>query len=217
MSKIKSLQKLTDYENINSVSELKEYLTLKPENKYEVDKNLRLRIEQAYNDKKMDEFDLIEMLLYITEDEDVKTDIRNTTYETNHSIITSFIHNYIIEFRQFPTMSIIANKINLSRQTIYNHFDNGIMSTNNRLLKGRNEVMTIKALEKLYLIGIEDNNPTALKHFIQLSGITANNTMQVNNYIQINNLKISNEDIKKLPFEDILEIENIVSKTLLMK
>ena len=39
MSKNKSLQKLTDYENLNSVSELKEYLTLKPENKYEVNKN----------------------------------------------------------------------------------------------------------------------------------------------------------------------------------
>jgi hypothetical protein len=217
MNKTKSLQKLTDYENLNSVSELKEYLTLNPENKYEVDKSLRLRVEQAYNDKEKDEFNLIEMLIYITEDEERKTDIRNTTYETNHSIITSFIHNHIIEFRQFPTMSIIANKINLSRQTIYNHFDDGIMSTNNRLLKGRNEVMTIKALEKLYLIGIEDNNPTALKHFIQLSGITANNTMQVNNYIQINNLKISTEDIKKLPVEDILQIEKIVSKTLLLK
>ncbi|PKV63650.1 hypothetical protein ATE90_0006 [Polaribacter sp. Hel1_33_96] len=41
--------------------------------------------------------------------------------------------------------------------------------------------------------------------------------MQVNNYIQINNLKISNDDIQKLPFEDILQIENIVSKTLLIE
>ncbi|PKV63651.1 hypothetical protein ATE90_0007 [Polaribacter sp. Hel1_33_96] len=118
MSKTKSLQKLTDYENLNSVSELKEYLTLNPENKYEVDKNLRLRVEQAYNDKESNEFDLIEMLLYITDDEDIKADIRNTTYETNHSIITSYIHNYVIEFRQFPTMSTIANNIKLSRQTV---------------------------------------------------------------------------------------------------
>ncbi|PKV66257.1 hypothetical protein ATE90_2720 [Polaribacter sp. Hel1_33_96] len=218
MSKTKSLQKLTDYENLNSVSELKEYLTLNPENKYEVDKNLRLRVEQAYNDKESNEFDLIEMLLYITDDEDIKADIRNTTYETNHSIITSYIHNYVIEFRQFPTMSTIANNIKLSRQTVYNHFNNGLITTNNRLVKGRNEAMIFKALEKLYLIGIEDNNPTALKHFIQLSGLTANNNaMQVNNYIQINNLKISNDDIQKLPFEDILQIENIVSKTLLIE
>ena len=215
MSKNKSLQKFTDYENLNSVSELKEYLNLKPENKYEVNKNLRLRIEQAYNDKEINEFNLIEMLVYIAEDEDAKTDIRNVTYETNHSIITTFMHNYIIEFRKFPTMSTIANEINLSRQTIYNHLNNGFLDANNKLVKGTNEVMSINALQNLYLIGIEDRNPTALKHFIQLSGlVSSNNAMQVNNYIQINNLKISNEDIKKLPFEDILEIENIVSKTL---
>ena len=201
MSKIKSLQKLTDYENLNSVSELKEYLTLKPENKYEVNKSLKLRIEQAYNDKEMNEFDLIEMLLYITEDECIKADIRNITYETNHSIITTFMHNYIIEFRKFPTMSTIANEINLSRQTIYNHLNSGFLATNNKLVKGKIEMMSFNALEKLYLIGIEDNNPTALKHFIQLSGLVSNiKTTQVNNYIQINNLKISTEDIKRLNF-----------------
>jgi hypothetical protein len=115
-------------------------------------------------------------------------------------------------------MSTIANETNLSRQTIYNHLNNGFLDTHNKLVKGKNEIMSINALQKLYLIGIEDNNPTALKYFIQLAGLVfTNNTMEVNNYIQINNLKISNEDIKKLPFEDILEIENIVSKTLLMK
>lgn len=218
MKQSKTLQKLTDYENLNSVSELKKYLELNPKNKYDVDKSLRNRVEQAYNDKESNEFDLIEMLLYITEDEDIKTDIRNTTYETNHSIITSYIHNYLLEFRTFPTMTTISNETNLSRQTIYNHLHNGFLNTNNKLIKGKNEIMSINALQKLYLIGIEDRNPTALKHFIQLSGLTANNnTMQVNNYIQINNLKISNEDIQRLPFEDILQIENIVSKTLLIE
>jgi DNA-binding phage protein len=214
MKKNKSLQKLTDYENLNSVSELKEYLTLKPENKYVVDKSLRLRVEQAYNDKKMDEFDLIEMLLYITEDEDVNKDIRNTTYETNHSIITTYSHNYLLEHRKFPTMSTIANEINLSRQTIYNHLNSGFLDANNNLVKRKTEMMSFNALENLYLIGIEDRNPTALKHFIQLAGITANNTMQVNNYIQINNLKISTEDIKKLPLEVILQIENIIKNAI---
>jgi hypothetical protein len=69
-------------------------------------------------------------------------------------------------------------------------------------------------LEKLYLIGVQDNNATALKHFINLSGGGVNNTTNVNNYIQINNLKISNEEINRLPKEDILEIEGIISKTL---
>jgi hypothetical protein len=93
--------------------------------------------------------------------------------------------------------------------------NNGFLDTHNKLVKGKNEIMSINALQQLYLIVIEDKNPTALKHFIQLSGsVSNNNSMQVNNYIQINNLKISNEDIKRLPIEDILQIEKIVSKTL---
>jgi len=218
MKQHKSLQKFTDYKSLNSISELKSYLTLKPENKYEVEKSLRERIEQAYSDDNINEFNLIEMLVSITEDEDLKTDIRNTTYEVNHSIITSFIHNYLLEKRVFPTMSTIANETDLSRQTIYNHLNNGFLDTHNKLVKGKNEIMSMHALQKLYLIGIQDNNPTALKYFIQLSGLVSNNnTMNVNNYIQINNLKISNEDIKKLPIQDILQIEEIVSKTLLIE
>ena len=218
MKQDKSLQKLTDYENLNSVSELEKYLKINPDKKGELEDSIKERLIDAYNNKEEDEFKLTEMYVSLTDSKEEKKDIRNTTYEVNHSIITSYIHNYIIEYRQFPTMSVISDNINLSRQTIYNHFNNGLMTANNRLLKGKNEVMILKALEKLYLIGVEDNNPTALKHFIQLSGLTANNnTMQVNNYIQINNLKISTEDIKKLPVEDILQIENIVSKTLLIK
>jgi DNA-binding phage protein len=218
MKKNKSLQKFTDYENINSVSELKEYLILNPESKDEVDLSIRKRIVDAYNDKKSDEYDLIEMLVYITEDEEAKTNIRNTTYETNHFLITNFIHNFIAEYRIFPTITTITEKTNLSRQTVYNHLNNGFLDRHNKLVKGKNEIMSINALQKLYLIGIEDRNPTALKHFIQLSGlVSTNNTMQVNNYIQINNLKISNEDIKKLPVDDILQIENIISKTLLIE
>ena len=215
MKKDKSLQKLTDYENLNSISELKKYLEIYPENKYELDKSLRKRIMDGYSSKEIDENDLLEMLIYITDEKHIRENLRNTTYETNHSIITSFIHNYILKNRQFPTIGAIKESTYLSRQTIYNHLNNGFLDTHNKLVKGKNEIMSINALQQLYLIGIEDKNPTALKHFIQLSGsVSNNNSMQVNNYIQINNLKISNEDIKKLPIEDILQIEKIVSKTL---
>jgi len=74
--------------------------------------------------------------------------------------------------------------------------------------------MTTSAMEKLYLIGVQDNNATALKYFIQLSVVVSNNSTHINNYIQINNLKITNEDFNRLPQQDILEIESILSKTL---
>jgi len=218
MKNKKTLQKLTDYKNINSLPELKKYLKLYPNKKVDIRENIQKRLIDSYKNEEKNEYNLTEMYLSLIENKELKKDIRNTTYEVNHSIITSFMHNYILENRQFPTMSIISEKINLSRQTIYNHLNNGLTSITNHLLKGKNEIMSAKALEKLYLIGIEKNNPMALKYFIQLTGMVSNNSkMQVNNYIQVNNLKISNEDIKMLPIEDILQIEKIVSKTLTIK
>ena len=209
---------MTDYKNINSLPELKKYLKLYPNKKVDIRENIQKRLIDSYKNEEKNEYNLTEMYLSLIENKELKKDIRNTTYEVNHSIITSFMHNYILENRQFPTMSIISEKINLSRQTIYNHLNNGLTSITNHLLKGKNEIMSAKALEKLYLIGIEKNNPMALKYFIQLTGMVSNNSkMQVNNYIQVNNLKISNEDIKRLPIEDILQIEKIVSKTLTIK
>ena len=218
MKNKKTLQKLTDYKNLNSLPELKKYLKLYPNKKVDIRENIQKRLIDSYKNEEKNEYNLTEMYLSLIENKELKKDIRNTTYEVNHSIITSFMHNYILENRQFPTMSIISEKINLSRQTIYNHLNNGLTSITNHLLKGKNEIMSAKALEKLYLIGIEKNNPMALKYFIQLTGMVSNNSkMQVNNYIQVNNLKISNEDIKRLPIEDILQIEKIVSKTLTIK
>ena len=218
MKNKKTLQKLTDYKNLNSLPELKKYLKLYPNKKVDIRENIKKRLIESYKNEEKNEYNLTEMYLSLIENKELKKDIRNTTYEVNHSIITSFMHNYILENRQFPTMSIISEKINLSRQTIYNHLNNGLTSITNHLLKGKNEIMSAKALEKLYLIGIEKNNPMALKYFIQLTGMVSNNSkMQVNNYIQVNNLKISNEDIKRLPIEDILQIEKIVSKTLTIK
>ena len=146
--------------------------------------------------------------------EEVIEDLRNTTYEANNKKITSFMHNYLLENRNFPNQNEIIENTKLSRQTIYNHLKDGINAKHNKLLRGANEIMTNSALSKLYLIGIQDNNASALKHFIQLSGVTNNSTTNVNNYIQINNLKISNEDFNNLPRETIIEIEAIVSKSM---
>ncbi|PQJ77111.1 hypothetical protein [Polaribacter glomeratus] len=209
MKKEKRLQKFTSMENLKSVNEVKEYFDKNPNQQNELWQSLSKRLSDSYKDDV-----LTEMLISIISNEKIIEDIRNTTYEANNSKITNCIHNYILEHRNFPNQSFIIEKTKLSRQTIYNHLKEGINTKHNKLIKGANEIMSMSALQKLYLIGIQDNNPTALKHFIQLSGITNNNTTNVNNYIQINNLKISNEDFNKLPKETIIEIEAIVSKSI---
>ena len=213
MTDKKSLQKFTDLETIEDVEQ---FIIENPKLKKEVYKSLLQRINDSYLNKTDNEYKLTEMLLSVIDDEDEKHEIKNITYETNHTLITNFMHNYLLENRYFPTVPSIQSGTNLSRQTIYKHFKDGLLSDCRKITKGKNTIMKEQALEKLYLIGVEDNNPTALKHFIQLSGaVSLNNTPQINNFIQINNLKISSEDINKLPIDDILEIEKIVSRTLL--
>ena len=209
----KSLQKVTDIENLDNVKQTKEYLLNNPDSKNELWISLTKRISENYANESGKDYKLTKMLLSTLDDETVIEDVRNTTYEANHIIITSCIHNFLLEYRRFPTMSMIQKKTKLSRQTVYNHLKYGINSKHNKLVKGANEIMSLNALSKLYLIGIEDRNVNALKHFIQLSGIVSTNqTTNVNNYIQTNNLRISNEDFNNLPSEIILEVEQFISK-----
>lgn len=214
MAKKKSLQKFTNIEDLKTVKQAKEYLKNNPDSQDELWKSITGKISESYSKEQGKEHVLTNMLIATLTDENIIEDIRNTTYETNHSIITRFIHNYLLENRGYPTMAVIKENTKLSRQTIYNHLKDGINSKHNKLVKGANEIMSLNALSKLYLIGIQDNNATALKHFIQLSGVVNTNTTNVNNYIQINNLKISNEDFNKLPKETIMEVEQIISNSI---
>jgi DNA-binding phage protein len=215
MAKQKSLQRFTSLDDLKTVKQTKEYIEKNPDAQNDLWNNLSERLADSYKNNLGKEDVLTNMLVATLTDERIIEDIRNTTYEANNSKITSFIHNHILEHRCFPNQSTIIEKTKLSRQTVYNHLKDGINSKHNKLVKGANEIMSMSALQKLYLIGVQDNNPTALKHFIQLSGVVSNqNTTNVSNYIQINNLKISNEDFNKLPKETIIEIEAIVSKSI---
>ena len=105
MKNKKTLQKLTDYKNLNSLPELKKYLKLYPDKKVDIIESIKKRLIDSYGNEEKNEYNLTEMYVMLTDNEEEKKDIRNTTYELNHSIITRFINNYIIEFRTFPTMS----------------------------------------------------------------------------------------------------------------
>lgn len=213
----KSLQKFTDLDKIKTVKQLKEYLIKHPKSNYDLWTNLAGRISKSYADQDGNDYELTEMILLVCRTDESKANIRNTTYEVNHSLITNFMHNFILEHNCMPRTTQIEASLKLSRQTIHKHLNDGIRSEHNSLVKGATEIMGLNALTQLYLIGVKDRNAGALKSFIQLSGATNNNTTNVNNYIQINNLKLTNEDFNKLPENDILEIETILSKTIKSK
>ena len=210
----KSLQKLTDFNKIKNLTKLKEYLEKFPKDLSDIVYSMQDRYNQVLL-KKSDESDkkVEDMLCYAIEKERGKEEgleIRNITYELNHSTISNYIHNYILENRCFPSVLSISQDTKLSRQTVYSHINNGLFHENRTLVNKRSDYMINSALEKLFLIGVRDNNVKALNHFINYStkGI---NTTNVNNFIQINNLKITTEEFNSLPPETMIQIEEVLS------
>ena len=63
-------------------------------------------------------------------------------------------------------------------------------------------------------LGVQDNNATALKIFIELVNKESYKANTINNFIQINNLRLGNEDFQKLPKETLDKIEELISKQI---
>ncbi|AVI51227.1 hypothetical protein C5O00_08585 [Pukyongia salina] len=218
MTKKKSKQKLTEFDHLKKPSEVREYLNSNPDDYGILLESLQNRYAETFAKKQGKENEIFEMVAecYRYKDKpELETQLRNITYETNHSIITSCIHNYIIQNRCFPTIQSISNETGLSRKTIYNHLTSGLHTDFNKLVKGKLEYMASHALSKLYLIGIQEDNATALKSFIEMTGAAKHNAPTiVNNYIQINGLRITQEQIEKFPEELILRIESFMAQEL---
>gem|GEM_PF-3772785 len=49
--------------------------------------------------------------------------IRKTTCQANHSTISSYLHNFILENRKFPTVMNIHMDTGQSRKTVYKNLN----------------------------------------------------------------------------------------------
>ena len=210
MENAKSLQKFTQ---IKTPQDLEEHLRNAPGDAEEVEKELRARLVDNYAEKLCKDTGLVEMIEVCCRIQGEETNIRNTTYEHNHMLITAVISNFVTKERIFPTSQQIAKETGLSRQTVHKHLKEGSFSGYKSIIKDKLEFMATQALTNLYLIGVENKSVSALKAFIELSG-AASNQPTVNNYIQINNLRLTHEDINLLPNSTLSRIERIISKDL---
>lgn len=214
----KELQNVTEFNKIKTKVEVVEYLETFP-NEW---KNLLNHLVKEYNNsmsaKDGKEYRICEMIAEVCSiggDEEELEVFRNCTYEMHHYLISRFIHNHVIEHGSFPPSTLIVKELGFSRMTVYRHLKDGLKSEYNDLLKGKLKFMAANALSKLYLIGVKDNNASALKSFIELSGgIEKEPSTNINNYIQINNLKISKDEFEQLPFKTIEKIEKLISKNI---
>ena len=218
MAKKKRGQELTLFEGFDNTTNIVKYLEKHPTKCDELTKHYLRKINDTIINKKGLDRKYLNLALACYEfknDAKGAERVRNITYEGNHRIITACIHNHLTANRCFPIIESISKETGLSRTTIYNHLKDGLLSKDNALVKGKLEYMVSQALSQLYLIGVEDSNANALKHFIELSGaINKSSFNTVNNYIQINNLKITREQFEQLPEDVILEVEQVISKSL---
>ncbi len=213
MNNKKSLQKVTGLEQIVDRKTFDDYIKNYGPSDELID-YIYAQMSKAYLDDDMDEsiyHDILVETFSRTPNLSHKAErVRNLTYEVNQQIISACIHNYVREKGCFPQVTAIREKTGLSRTTIYRHLKLDDYSPANKLIKGKFEVMATMALEQLYKIGINENNHTALKSFIELVN-GSNSAKYVNNYIQINNLQLTKEEFEQLPDEVILQIENLIS------
>jgi len=97
--------------------------------------------------------------------------IRMTTCQANHSTISSYVHNFILENRKFPTVMNIHTDTGLSRKTVYKYLnDSTYRSKFHQLTSCMHKFMRDSAIETLYYIGVQERNVSALKHYLELTG-----------------------------------------------
>ena len=221
MAKKKSLQKFTDLEKIKTAKQTKDFLVKNPQRNKELRTFLLDKLNLSYKNKLGEDYDINKMIIECLKqinDKDAIKYHKNSVYESNHTLISTAMHNYILNTGAFPNPTAIAEKTGLSRTTIHKHLKNGLRTKHSDLVNGKLEVMRFSALESLYSIGVKNNNPTALMHFLKLSNLeTPNKQTNINNYIQINNLKITKDEFNQLPTETILEIETLITKNITSK
>lgn len=219
--KEKSLKKLT----IDEISNKNEFIRFLKENRKlelsEVSEILSEQLLKSYNNNLGKEHLYNEWINFLfdlepsEENELNRKQFNNSTYERNHQAITSFIHNHVLETKRFPTVIEISEDTGLSRTTVYDHLEKGVGHEHSMGVVKSIEYMKVKAMQKLYLIGIEKDDTRALRSFIQLSdkGFIQGNTT-INNFIQVNNLKLSKEELKQLPEESLNQIQQIIQEGL---
>lgn len=145
---------------------------------------------------------------------------KNQLWESNHIKITWAISAFMQDYGRMPTKTEIADKTELSRQTVHKHLKE---YTNHPLYLGQIEqfrFMTSKVLAKVFQFAI-NGDTAAAKLYFNIMGYSNNGQAPINtlvqnqnNYIQINGTVLSQETIKNLNPEQLNTIETILKTAL---
>ncbi|MEO7214665.1 hypothetical protein [Mucilaginibacter sp.] len=143
--------------------------------------------------------------------ESTKSDV----WEYNHTIICSAVSGFMQHHGVMPTKNAIAEETGLSRQTVAKHFEEYRTHPEFIAEAEQFKLMSHEILANVFRFARKGDMKAARLYFEMVGAINKNSTHTVvneqKNYIQINNTILSQENLKQLTAEQLLQIENIVT------
>lgn len=208
----KDLQKFTDFETKFEKLLSKNQIEIEDLKVFESDEQTQLNerfVGLLEGKKDIDFDDLIYKL-----DKVMPESTKNQIWERNHNTITATISELMQDYGRMPTVTEIANKSAISRQTITKHLKDYVNNPLYRAKKEQFKFMTDKVLAKVFRFAVNGDIAAAKLYFNVMGCLNngSNKTIQNNNFIQINNTILKQETVEQLEPEQIKEIEAIVLK-----
>jgi hypothetical protein len=216
------LQKFTDFEELKTVEEFTELLETDKGKFDELVIWLQVKVNEATNKKEPEDceidkyFNRIEKILplaypqkNIEEDNTVLQNLRRDRWYINDAIIKNYINKQLLDYGHLPNNTDIYKATGLSRVTIDKHIKENGASIFKKEEIDKYKMLNDKAINRLYKIGMNENNLKALKMFIDYTGDPKQTTIN-NNYIQINNTRIDSLLIEQLPYDTRNQIEALI-------
>jgi hypothetical protein len=215
----KSLQKLTEKQRkMNALFE-QDKITLEDIREKLADKErdeFLLLVFKKYNNLKGEERDLF----YLKIESFIPQETRNQLWEYNHNQITRAISTLMKECGRMPTNVEIANKTELSRQTVHKHLKEYAKDERYLETLAQFRFMRSKVLAKVFSFAVKGDTKAAKLFFEVTGGIEKANgaegniTNTQNNYIQVNQVRLSQESIEQLSVDQLGQLE-VILKTVL--
>jgi hypothetical protein len=218
----KGLQRFTDFDSLRTVEEFTELSILDNDKFLELFVWLQDKLNKALKKEKPEDgeidryFNRLEKILPIThpdrspEDKtEVMVNLKRDRWYVNDNLIKEHINSMLTKNGFLPTNTQISTATGLSRVTIDKHLKENGASINKTEELDKYKLLNSIAINRLYKIGMTENNTKALKMFIDYTG-EPKKTVINNNYIQINNTRIDSLLIDQLPDETRNQIEALI-------
>jgi len=145
---------------------------------------------------------------------------KSARWESNHRCILNYIHEYAKDYYSIPSITDISKKTGLSRQTVYKHFSD---TTIQDYLGMQFKTFSLLIPEILGMLYSKSFDPLAsemetiraaktILEFLQFS-FKYSNYITIHeqiNYLTINNTTITQDQLKSLAPEKLLQIEDLI-------